>query len=352
MPGITIRDVAKAAGTSVSAVSAVLSVNHRNNIRVSQVTRERILRAAADLKYTPNPVAKSLVTRKTGVLGLVFPYSEAFFDQNPFCTQVMAGVFEEVVREKYNLMLHTAIGHNWSEAGVSALLDPRVEGLILVLPEPNSQVVKECYARRFPCVCIVYEPHAPDICAVNADEFHGGYLATKHLLELGHRRIAHLTGNVRVATSQPRREGYLSALREFGVEADSSLVIQADFSWVDGFERTLELLDWPAAERPTAIFAANDLCADGVLRALRRRGLTAPDDMALVGYDDTWFAGMTQPPLTSVRMPILEMGVLAAQMLTALVEGREPVDRQPVLPVSLTVRESCGASKLRQPSTE
>src|SRR5690349_14601329 len=104
----TIRDVAKKAGTSVGSVSVVLSGSRRHNIRVGPATRERIYAAAAELGYSPNPIAQSLVTRKTGVLGLVFPYSSAFIDRNPFCTQVMSGVFEEVVRERYNLMLHTA----------------------------------------------------------------------------------------------------------------------------------------------------------------------------------------------------------------------------------------------------
>src|SRR5579884_3246357 len=104
----TIRDVAKLAGTSVGAVSVVLSGKQRHNIRVGVATRERIRAAAAQLEYTPNPIAQTLVTRKTGVLGLVFPYTHAFIDRNPFCTQIMAGIFEEVVRERYNLMLHTA----------------------------------------------------------------------------------------------------------------------------------------------------------------------------------------------------------------------------------------------------
>src|SRR5262249_24480690 len=122
----TLRDVAKRAGTSIASVSAVLNTNGRHNIRGSQATRQRIYEAAAELHYTANPLAQSLVTRKTGVLGLVFPYSSAFTDRNPFCTHVMSGIFEEVVRERYNLMLHTAIGDDWNQAEENALIDPRV----------------------------------------------------------------------------------------------------------------------------------------------------------------------------------------------------------------------------------
>jgi DNA-binding LacI/PurR family transcriptional regulator len=326
----------------MSAVSAVLNTKGRHNIRVSQETRERICAVAAELGYTANPIAQSLVTRKTGVLGLVFPYSRAFTDRNPFCTQVMSGVFEEVVRERYNLMLHTAIGDDWNAADENALLDPRVDGLILVLPNPESPVVERCLRRGFPCVAVVYQPPSEAICAINSDDFTGGKLATEHLIHLGHRRIAHLVGNPEIATTAGRKQGYLAALEAAGRSPDPVLLIPAGFDWKDGYEATERLLELPVSQRPTALFAANDLCADGALRALRERGLRVPEDMALVGYDDTWFATMTHPTLTSVYMPIYEMGMLAAKMLIALVEGREVAERQPVLPVRLSVRESSG----------
>src|SRR5579884_67095 len=338
----TLRDVAKRAGASVSAVSEVLNGKGRHTIRVGQATRERIWAVAKELGYTPNPIARSLVTRKTGVLGLVFPYSGAFIDRNPFCTQVMSGVFEEVVRERYNLMLHTALGDDWSTVEESALLDPRVDGLLLVLPSPHSPVIARCLREGFPCVAIVYEPDSDDVYTVNADEFTGGRLATEHLLELGHWRIAHLVGTPGIATTEPRKQGYLAALAAAGIQADPALLVPAGFDWQNGYEAIRTLLERPSSQHPTAIFAANDLCAEGAMHALRERGLRVPEDMALVGYDDTWFATMTHPPLTSVYMPIYEMGVLAAQMLIALVEGGELADRQPVLPVRLSVRESSG----------
>lgn len=341
----TIRDVAKKAQTSVAAVSATLSANANSSIRVGQATRERIVAAAANLGYKPNRLAQSLVLRRTGVLGLVFPYSHAFIDRNPFCSQIMSGVIEAAVSAGYNLMLHTAAGDDWNAADDSSLIDSRVDGLILVLPEPYSPVVTRCIERAFPCVSVVYQPHLPEICAVNADEYTGGMLATQHLLQLGHRRIAHLGGNPSAATTEPRRLGYVAALREAGVEPDPALIVSAGFDWKHGMAAMRFILDELSPDRqPTAVFACNDLCAEGAIRLMRERGLKAPDDMALVGYDDTWFATMTDPPLTSVHMPIYEMGGAAANLLIDVVEGRSPDQRQPVLPVSLTVRASCGAS--------
>lgn len=347
MARITLRDVAQAAGTSVATVSAVLNANAQHNIRVSPATRQRILTAANELDYAPNLVARSLVTRKTGVLGLVFPYSSAFTEQNPFFTQVMAGVFETVVRAQVNVMLHTSVGESVSQQDEALWPDPRVDGLILVLPEPNSRIIERCYRRQFPFVCLVHQPSHPDLHAVNADEFTGGFLAAQHLIEAGHRRIAHLAGNQDVATALPRQQGYCAALERAGIALDPALIIAAGFSRQAGSEAAQRLLTLPASARPTALFCANDLCADGALRVLRAAARRVPQDISVVGYDDTWFATMTQPPLTSVHMPIFEMAVRATEMVIDLVEGRDVAERQPILPVHLTVRRSSGAPPLR-----
>ena len=342
----TIRDVAKLAGTSVSAVSAVLNGKRRHNIRVGEETRQRIHAAAAQLRYVPNPLARSLVTRKTGVLGLVFPYSISFTDRNPFCTEVMTGVFKAVVRARYNIMLHTAVEDELLEGDGFGLLDPRVDGLILALQTAESPIMERCLREPFPCVALVARPHSEAVCVVNADDRTGGRLATEHLIRLGHRRIAHLAGYSPIITTEWRKQGYLAALEAAGIAPDPALIQRADFRSDYGYQAMERLLNLPRTQRPTAVFAANDLSAEGALEALRERNLRAPEDMAVVGYDDTWFATMTQPKLTSVHMPIDEMAMRAAEMLITLVEGGEVVDNQPVLPVSLTVRESCGARPL------
>ncbi|MCS6830945.1 MAG: substrate-binding domain-containing protein, partial [bacterium] len=251
-----------------------------------------------------------------------------------------SGVFEEVVNEGYNLMLHTAVGNDWNAADEKMLLDPRVDGLILVLPSPNSSVIARCHEVQFPAVAVVYTTENRQVCTINADDLHGGFLATQHLIDLGHTCIAHLFGDPKVSTAQPRLQGYLNAMQQAGLSVDPNWVIQAGFDWKDGYAAMQRLLQLPANRRPTAVFAANDLCADGVLRALREYGIRVPEQMSVVGYDDTWFATMTNPPLTSVHMPIYEMGKLAAQVLIALVEGREVRQRQYTLPVHLTVRQS------------
>lgn len=336
----TIRDVARATGKSVAAVSAVLSGQTSGSIRVSEETRRNIEEAARALGYAPHPHARSLATRKAGVLGLVFPYVRAFTDQNPFCSRIMAGVFDEAVRLKQNVMLFTAVAGDGDTGAERTIVSPRVDGLILVLPRQESAVLEQCVHKGVPCVTIVHRTASEAEFSINADDLRGGRLAAEHLIELGHRRIAHLIGSAHISSSAPRRDGFAEALADAGLAVRPELMVPAGFDWADGVAGLTRLLELPPRRRPTALFAANDLCAVGVLRQMQKLGMRAPDDLAVVGYDDTWLATTTSPPLTSVHMPIYDMGVAASRTLVALIEGQDVRDRHAVLPVSLSVRQS------------
>jgi LacI family transcriptional regulator len=338
---ITLKDVAREAETSVAAASATLSGKPSGNMRISEATRRRVIEVAARLGYVPNPIARSLTTGRTGVLGLVFPYVDAFVDRNPFCSMLMNGVFTEAIQDSYNMMLYTVRDGFW--AGKHKI-DPRVDGLVLALPASDEPLLLRCRESNFPCVAIVCAPQPDPIMTVNADDYQGGILATKHLLELGHKRIMMLHGGDLVSTNLPRLEGYRRAMQESGVQVTPDLIVRAGFDWRPGFEAMTAVLERPQAEWPTAIFAVNDLCAAGAIRAIKAKGLSIPEDFAIVGFDDTWFSTTTQPMLTSVRMPIKEMGALATRMLASEVNGKPIEERHPVLPVSLTIRNSCGAS--------
>jgi LacI family transcriptional regulator len=249
-------------------------------------------------------------------------------------------------------MMYTATSGHGVPSQAANAVDSRIAGLLLVMPAADTEVFAKCERRRIPCVSILRNP-AEGHFSVNADEFAGGRLAAEHLISLGHQRIGHLAGTPDVSTSTPRREGFEQAMRDAGLELGPEWVVTAGFDWKLGYARMHDLLDLPVGNRPTAFFAANDLCAEGAMRAIRERGLRVPDDIAVVGYDDTNFATMTQPPLTSVHLPIAEMGVRAAQMLIQLLEGHAPDEANPVLPVSLTIRDSCGAlSAARPPGPE
>lgn len=340
---ITIRDVAQRAGASTAAVSAVLHGSGKGNIRVGEATRARILAAARSLGFIVNPLARSLATGRTGILGAVFPFTSTLIYQNPFCLQLLGGITEELVRSGYDLLLNTSIGDAWMDVDPARLIDPRVDGLIIMAPTTTQPLAPLCLERGFPCVPVVYPREREELCTVNADDFEGGRLAGAHLAELGHRRICHLAGPDAIASSQPRADGFRTAMQEAGLPFEENWIIPAGFDWKDGYAAVNRILERPIQERPTAIFAANDLCAEGVLRALREKGFSAPHDFSVMGFDDTGFATRTDPPLTSIHAPIYTMGILAANLLIAQIQKR-PIDvRHPVLPVSLTVRESTAA---------
>jgi len=218
-----------------------------------------------------------------------------------------------------------------------------VDGMILALPAANEPLIERCAASKFPCVAIVTQPCPDPIMTVNADDFRGGYLATRHLIELGHTKIMILHGGDTVCTNAPRMAGYRAALEEAGLRAEDSMVVEAGFDWRPAVEAMEEVLQRPRSQWPTAIFAINDLCASGAIRAIKAEGLRVPEDFAIVGFDDTWLSTTIQPPLTTVRMPIKEMGQLAARMLADDIEGKPPTVRHPVFEVTLTVRQSCGS---------
>lgn len=338
---VTLRDVAKEAGLSVAAVSAALNARSSGSTRVSVASRQKVFDAAAKLGYIPNPIARSLSTGRTGVLGLVFPYVDAFVDRNPFCSMVMSGVFSEAIADSYNMMLYTVRD---GATNASGAVDPRVDGLIMALPPANDPILLKCMESNFPCVAIVSENFQGSVMTVNADDFEGGRLATRHLIELGHTRVLMLHGGYRISTNQPRVDGYRTALAEFGLPCDENLIVEAAFDWRPAFDVMSLVLDRPRREWPTAVFAINDLCAAGALRAIKSRGLRIPEDIAIVGFDDTWFAATTTPALTTIRMPIRQMGATAVRMLVSQLEGNPPAERNPVLDVSLTIRQSCGAA--------
>jgi LacI family transcriptional regulator len=255
---------------------------------------------------------------------------------------LMNGILAEVIADRYNLMLYTVPDGQWDGR---KQIDPRVDGMILVLPAPDEPLIERCASAKFPCVAIVTDPCPDPVMTVNADDFRGGYLATKHLIDLGHSQIMILHGGDTVCTNAPRMQGYLAALAECGLHPTDDMVVEAGFDWRPAVDAMEAVLKRPRSQWPTAIFAINDLCASGAIRAIKAAGLRVPEDFAIVGFDDTWLSTTIQPPLTTVRMPIKEMGHLAARMLADEIEGNRPSARHPVFEVTLTVRQSCGSLK-------
>lgn len=337
----TMHDIAARAGTSVAAVSVTLNGAKSKTLRVGSETRARIEQAAEELGYRRNPSARALVTGRTHVIGIMLPNIMAFAEHDPFFSLVTTGVTACAGRRGYNVMLFTASA---GEDGTPSarMIDRRVDGVILVSPSTDA-ICAECIRQGISVVSVAGGPESAPL-SVDSDDFAGALTATRHLLGLGHRRIAHLAGRAGISTTAPRLEGYKAGLREAGIEFDPGLCLRGDFNRADGYASTIELLNRQLRTRPTAIFAANDLSAHGALDAIHDAGLSTPGDIAVVGYDDTWYATVARPALTTVQMSVSALGERAAAMLIDSIESGSIEEPHAVLPTSLTVRESCGAS--------
>jgi DNA-binding LacI/PurR family transcriptional regulator len=324
----TIDTVAQRAGVSKSLVALVM----RGAPNVSDARRQAVLDAAAELGYRPNLVARSLVERRTRTIGVLVNDLH-----NPFHAEVIDGLHEATHEGGLRMLLGTGRRDAAMEAEVvESFLQQDVDGLVLLSPDLSQRALAAA-ARQVPAVVVGRaDLRAPRCDVVVNDDEAGGALPVDHLVGLGHRRIAHIAGTG--AGAPPRRAGYEAAMRRHGLEPN---VGQGDFTDEGGYEGVRALLD--AAERPTAIFACNDLAALGALTAIEEAGLSVPADISLAGYDNTYLARVRHISLTSVDQPRIEMGRLAIQAVTERRERPDTPARVRLVPPHLVARSSTGA---------
>lgn len=329
----TMFDVAIEAGVSTATVSRV--ANNYPNIRLA--TRERVEEAMDRLGYVPNLRARSLAGGKTNVLGLIVDDLESSYNN-----QVARGIDEAVATHGYDLLLSTMHMRQRTTKHIESLLNGFAEGLIVLLSGGFGRYLGEVEARRFPVVLIDHAP-VSNVPIVKADNDTGTRDAVKHLKSLGHRRVGFITGNLEVASGRERLESFGSEASALGLDADAELIVEGDFKVEGGASAARELLalDNP----PTAVFASSDLEAFGVIRVARELGISIPGDLSLVGFDDIPESLNVTPPLTTVRQPMREMGLLAAEMLMTAVEEGQPQTSIVELPTQLIVRETTGPPK-------
>lgn len=325
----TIVDVAERAGVSKSLVSLVL----RDSSRVSADSREAVLKAARELGYRPNAAARSLVRRRSYVLGVMLSDLH-----NPYFAEVVDGIDERAGDQSYRAILTT--GHRVPRRerdAIETLLQLRVEGLLLVGPAVATSSVLAA-GLDVPMVLVGRATRDGSVDCVVNDDRAGAELLVDHLVDLGHRRIAHIDAG-RGAGAAQRRTGYERALRRHGLTSQAT-VVRGAFTEEAGARGMRELLR--RDPRPTAVFAANDLAATGVLDVLDREGLSVPGDVSVVGYDNTHIAGMYRFDLTTVDQPRLEIGRQAVSLLLERVRGDRSDPRHVVIPPRLVVRGSTG----------
>ncbi|MFQ3667359.1 MAG: LacI family DNA-binding transcriptional regulator [Fimbriimonadaceae bacterium] len=330
---VTIADVARRAQVSKVTVSYVLN-GRGGEARISPETASRVLAAARELNYSPNAVARMLVTKRTDVLAVVFQRGHFFSTWSSFIAEVMRGVSSAAVESGYDLMLHTKDVSPESEAFV--LSDGRVDGA-LVLRDEGDPILDGLLAAQLPFVQFFTRTDRPDCAYVDADNYAGGRLATRHLIDLGHRKIAMVRGSLRSTSSNDRFNGYRDALETAGIGVAPERVVSIPTPASD-FEVFTRLLESP--DKPTAVFVWSDEIAFRCMEAARDLGLSIPDDLSVVGFDSLEACNRSAPPLTSVRQPVFEMAREATRALVAMIRDPDAPRPQMVFPLTLDVRSS------------
>lgn len=340
----TIYDVAKKAGVSTATVSKVLS----NTPYVSEPTRARVLDAVAELDYVPSLMARGLSKAQTFILALVIPYAPDYLYSDPHLLELIRGIDDEARLRHYSLLLSTGGAAAVNRAGDRRAGGPAwmhrgnyVDGVLLIAASALGGSLADLGFAGRPAVSIGYYSPAGCAATVHADDRQGAHAATRHLIELGHRRIGVISAARPLTALNRRLDGYHQALDEAGLSADPALIAFGDFSPESGYRATSDLL--AQSPCPTAIFAFNDRMAMGAMRRLRDAGLAVPDDIAVIGFDDIPAAALADPPLTTVRQPAQQMGASAARLLFERIEQNATGPTETVLPTELVIRASCGA---------
>ncbi|MCM3290249.1 LacI family transcriptional regulator [Paenibacillus sp. MER 180] len=332
---VSIFDVAKKSGLSVVTVSRVLN----NAKTVREKNRVKVLQAMKDLDYHPNAAARSLAKGKTGVIGMIVTTL-----QDSFLDSIVQSVYSLLKDHGYYLALSVASEPMEQGVGTDLIQEDRVDGMLILSAVHEEPYVVELKKRKIPFVLIDNQTIQPSVTNVNVDNYKGGYDATKHLIDLGHRSIAHIRGPKFFLSALERERGFRDAMRDAGLEPfaieDGKFCIQSGY---DAVQRWLH-----AGCMPTALFAADDFTAIGAINALWQAGYKVPDDMSVIGYDDQVIASQLRPKLTTMRQPAHQIGKVAVDLLMKQINGTNKRSISARLESDIVIRESTSAPKLLQ----
>ncbi len=333
MNRVTIRDVANRAGVSQSTVSHVL-----NKTRVvEEATRQKVLNAIEELGYRPSQVARSLISKRTKTAGLLI--SDV---SNPFYPDVILGVEEIAFTEDYSIFLcNTNYDLERGLKLVQSLVDKSVDGILFMSSSMSLQMVQEAVENQIHAVVLDWEDsNLQEMASTITINFESGIQqAVRHLVEGGHQRIAHVSGPLSLWTAQVRKQCFLKALEQNGLDPQQAAIIEGDLR-IEGGRKAFEQL-WQLNPRPTAVFAANDLMALGLVWAARNSGLELPKDLSVVGLDDIDLASKVSPSLSTIALPRREIGKMAMQMLLEMIRnGKEAAKSRITVDTTFVLRQS------------
>ncbi|WP_028608900.1 LacI family DNA-binding transcriptional regulator [Paenibacillus harenae] len=327
-----IKDVAKRAGVSVTTVSRVLN----GEKYVKDDLKERVNRAIKDLGYAPSQIARSLVRKKTNLIGVIVPDLTS-----SFYSTILSSIEETASSNGYSLLVCNIIENIDKEFKyLNVFKEMRVEGIIIMHEKINPEIRTFINSLQLPVIFSSVKPADQNFISVIIDDYKAAYDATAYLIELGHERIGFIGGDMSDITSgQNRYSGYRNALSDYGVKLLYELIRFGDYKVGSGYELMNEML--LGGEPPTALFAVSDDMALGAMNCLYDRGLKVPDDMSVIGFDGSQLTELVRPRLTSMEQPIHEMGKLTVDTMLKLIDGTYQPNGDIIMDHRMVVRDSC-----------
>ena len=338
MPNLTLEDIARQAGVSRSTVSRV--VNESPDVR--ETVRKRVLDVIQDAGYQPHAAARALASQRSGTIGLVLPHSVSFFFTDPYYPHLTKGIAQACNQYDQTLALFL-VGSKEDEEKIFPRLARKgfLDGVIVQSGHHGEQwIIGRFLDAKLPMVIAGRPFRADNVSYIDIDNVSAASLAVSHLIRLGRKRIALITGPTNSTVGIDRKQGYLKAITERGREVDEALVAEGDFTEAGGYYSMQRLL----LAKPDAVFAASDIMALGAIRAGREAGLRVPDDLAVVGFDDLPIATVSGIQLTTFRQPVVQFGAKAVEVLIDLIENGIDPPRHIILDTELVIRDSCGGA--------
>lgn len=327
---VTLREIAEKSGVSMSTVSRVLN----GSASVSAGTRDRILAVARDLEYTPNGAARTLARRQSNLIAVVIGTGQHEEFQHPYFQGVLDGIKRAINARGYDVLLLSNVGPGFVRKATYHAAD----GMVLLGVSEEDTELARLVELRIPAMAIDYELRGERAGYVISDNRSGAEQAVAHLHAIGRRRIATITGMLTTTPGKQRLDGYLAAMESWGLEVPEGYVQRGDFYHATGYESMRRLLS--LRDLPDAVFIASDMMALGALQALQEHGMRAPDDVAIVGFDDITFARWSRPSLSTIRQSATTLGATAADSLVGMLADDTLPPPHVVLPVELIVRDS------------
>ncbi|WP_175638679.1 LacI family DNA-binding transcriptional regulator [Metabacillus schmidteae] len=338
---VKMRDVAKLANVSVATVSRVL----HNPETVKEATRKKVLSVIEELNYQPNMLARQFRRNETNIILVVVPSI-----MNTVFSGIIEGIEYEASRHGYRVLLGNTNRKVENEYGLVELLKQKqTDGMILLSERMDSNYIKTL-SEEYPLVLATAYIEGLKVPSVSIDNISSSREAVEHLIGLGHKKIAHISGPLQFAMSRDRYKGYKQALLQNNIEIRNMLVQEGDFTFESGYNQMLKIM---ALEKtPTAIFAANDEMAMGAIKAVKELGIDVPRNIAVVGFDNIGFSSKFDPALTTVAQPLFEMGQKSMKLLLQQIQGVPLLKEQYILECDFIVRESCGGKRKEKVITE